>query len=230
MIDLGVIFDFNGTMFFDGAYHNRAWQLCAADLAMREITEQEVKAWIVGRTPKEILEHFLGYSLTDSMVHQFSMEKERIYRSLLVKENLLTKEKKKPELAPGLETFLNYLRNAQIPLAIASTADVQNMTLYYDMFQLERWFEWDRILIPDGKMKMKPEPDLYQAAIRKVKIRPEHCLAFEDSGAGRESAYQAGIRHIVAVTGDSWNTGLMHEPGVIASIRDFTELNEKNFK
>lgn len=224
MIDLGVIFDFNGTMFYDGSYHNRAWQMCVSDLVMHDIAERDVKAWIIGRTPKEILEHFLGYELSDSMIQQFSMEKERIYRSMLVKDE------KRLSLAPGLETYLDYLTNANVPSAIATTADLQNMMLYYDMFRLERWFEWDRIIFYDGKQKLKPEPDLYLAAIQKVQVNAKHCVAFEDSKAGVTAAYAAGIRNIVAVTGDSWNTALKHEPGVIVSIRDYTELNEDLFK
>lgn len=188
---------------------------------MKEPSESEVSAFITGHTEKEILEHFTGYSLTDSMVRQFTDEKERIYRVLIRQENL--------SLAPGLETFLNYLKAAGIPRAIATTANLENMNFYYDRFHLSRWFSWDRIIIGAGNIPLKPHPDLYLAAVGKIGLPAGQCVAFEDSDSGVQAAWGAGIRHIIGVTGDSWNTGLRNLPGVYAVIHDFTELNRENF-
>ncbi len=219
--DIGVIFDFNGTCIFDGKYHNKAWQIYIEELALKPVSDRDINVWIVGKTPKEILEHFLGYELSDNMIVQFSEEKERIYRNLIAKDNV--------SLAPGLESFLNYLLLAQVPRTIATTADLGNMNMYFERYDLGRWFRWEDIVIGSGNIPLKPHPDLYLAAINKIGLPADKIVAFEDSDSGVTAAYSAGIRHIIAVTGDSWNTSLITKPGVYASISNFTELNPENF-
>ena len=120
--DIGVIFDFNGTCIFDGKYHNMAWKTYIEELSMKPVSDRDTSLWIIGKTPKEILEHFLGYELSDNMINQFSEEKERIYRSLIAKDDV--------PLAPGLKDFLNYLLLAQVKRTIATTANLENMNMY----------------------------------------------------------------------------------------------------
>ncbi len=219
--DIGVIFDFNGTCLFDSKYHNKAWQIYIEELSLKPVSDRDVSVWIVGKTPKEILEHFLGYELNDNMITQFSEEKERIYRSLIAKDNVL--------LAPGLESFLNYLLLAQVPRTICSTADLSNMNMYFERYDLGKWFRWENVINGSGNIPLKPHPDLYLSAMKKLDLPPDKIVVFEDSDSGVEAAYAAGIKHIIAVTGDSWNTRLITKPGVYASIKDFTELNPENF-
>ena len=219
--NIAVIFDFNGTCIFDSKYHNKAWQMYIEELSLNPVSDRDVSLWIMGKTPKEILEHFLGYELTDSMVAQFSEEKERIYRKLLMEDDV--------SLAPGLKDFLNYLLLAQIKRTIASTADAWNMKMYFEKYNLDMWFKWEDVVINDGKIPLKPHPDIYLAAIEKLGVSADKIVAFEDSESGVEAAYAAGIRHIIAVTGDSWNTKLITKPGVYAQIKNYTELNPDNF-
>ena len=216
--DIAVIFDFNGTCIFDGKYHDEAWKTYVSELASREVSDEDVKEHILGKTAKEILEHFLGYELNDNMVNQFSEEKERIYRILLAKANV--------ELASGLEEFLNYLKLAQIKRAIATTANLENMNYYFDRYNLEQWFEWERVVIGAGNIPLKPHPDLYLAAMNKLEMPPEKIVAFEDSETGVKAAEAAGIRHIIVITGDSKRDDLMSHKGVIACVEDFTHLGE----
>ncbi len=141
---IGVIFDFNGTMLFDGKYHDRAWRSYIEELTMQEVSALEEKNHIKGRTPKEILEHFIGYELSDNMVNQFSEEKERLYRSYVSDDEV--------ELAPGLIKFLNYLTIAGVPKAIATTANLSNMNLYFEKYNLDMWFPWENVIIGTGNI------------------------------------------------------------------------------
>ncbi len=217
MDSIGVIFDFNGTMLFDRKYHLESWKRCVEDLSMKELTEEDVALYIDGKGSREILDHFLGEGLTDAMIWQFQEEKERIYRNMVMKDQ--------PPLAPGLETFLDYLKNAGVPMAIASSAPPSNMTMYFDEFELFRWFDWDHITNASESMPGKPHPALYQHAISLIGIPAQFCLAFEDSLVGIQSAYAAGIRNIVHVITDMPGTIPENTPGVIRTIRDFTELS-----
>ncbi|MBO4864821.1 MAG: HAD-IA family hydrolase [Eubacterium sp.] len=214
--DICVIFDFNGTMIFDGRFHDEAWKTYVEELSLVDVSEEDVEKWIKGKTPKEILEHFLGYELTDNMIEQFSEEKDRIYRSLIGRADV--------PLAPGLEDYLNYLLLAQVKRNIVSTAGPENMSYYFERYNLERWFKWEDVIIAAGDIPLKPHPDMYTAAIAKMNMPAEKTLVFEDSESGVKAAYSAGVTHIVAVTGDSKNKDLVVRPGVYRVIEDFTEL------
>lgn len=216
--DIAVIFDFNGTCIFDGKYHDEAWKTYVNELASREVSDKEIKEHILGKTAKDILEHFLGYELSFNMVNQFSEEKERIYRSLLMKAGV--------DLVPGLEEFLNFLRLAQIKRTIATTANLENMNMYFERYNLGEWFRWEDVVIGMGNIPLKPHPDLYLAAMNKLEMTPEKVVVFEDSETGVRAAEAAGIRHIIVITGDSKRDDLINHRGVIACVEDFTHLGE----
>lgn len=215
--DIAVIFDFNGTCIFDGALHDKAWRLYIEELTMKEISDEDTVLHIKDRTGKEILEYFLGYELNDNMVFQLSEEKERIYRTMLIREDV--------QLAPGLEEFLNYLLLARVKRCIATTANLENMNLYFERYNLERWFKWEEVIIGAGNIPLKPHPDLYLAAVSKLDMPTDRILVFEDSTAGVKAAAAAGINHIIGITGDSHNRSLMNHPGVMAVVNNYTELS-----
>ena len=221
--DIAIIFDFNGTCIFDGVFHDKAWQIYIEELALKEVNDEEVDKYIKGKTAKETLEHFLGYELTDNMIVQFSEEKERIYRNILVKENV--------ELAPGLEGFLNYLLLARVKRTIATTANLENMNMYFERYNLELWFKWEDVVVGAGNIPLKPHPDLFLAAIEKLGMSAEQILVFEDSEIGIKAALAAGIKHIIVVVGDKDSKGehflsreYLDRPEIIAKVEDFTEL------
>lgn len=57
---LNAIFDFNGTMFFDEAFQEKAWQQYMTEKLGRRITPEEFQTWIHGRNTGDTLEYFFG--------------------------------------------------------------------------------------------------------------------------------------------------------------------------
>ena len=83
---IGVIFDFNGTMFFDRELQLRAWATYVEELSGVSLSRKGIERHIDGRSPKEILEHFLGYELGQDTLEQLCEEKESIYRRICMEE------------------------------------------------------------------------------------------------------------------------------------------------
>ena len=164
---IGVIFDFNGTMFFDSDKHIKAWVEFTEELIGREITTKEKRVYVSNKSGREIVEHFLGYEISDDMYEQFSEEKEGIYRRLCNddKENL--------KLAPGLEQFLDFLTENNVPRTIASVAPLSNMMYYFETFDLYRMLDTEKIVYHDKRLRDKPFPDLYLVACKMVNMPPE---------------------------------------------------------
>ena len=217
---IGVIFDFNGTMFFDSDKHIKAWVEFTEELIGREITTKEKRVYVSNKSGREIIEHFLGYEISDDMYEQFSEEKEGIYRRLCNddKENL--------KLAPGLEQFLDFLTENNVPRTVASVAPLSNMMYYFETFDLYRWFDTDKIVYHDKRLRDKPFPDLYLVACKMINMPPEKCLVFEDSSIGITAAQNAGIKHIVAINGDNPSLSIDGFDYVHGMVGDFARLEE----
>lgn len=215
---IGIIFDFNGTMFFDSKLHIRAWASYVEEITSVSVNERDIEKYIVGKTGKEILEHFLGYELNQDMIEQLSEEKEGIYRKLC--------RDSKARLAPGLKKFLDFLVENNIPRTIATTANLSNVMYYFETFDLYRWFEPDKVVYHDKRYRDKPAPDLYLVACKLINKAPERCLVFEDSRLGIMAAESAGVKNIVAVKGDNPNLSVEGFKYITAVVRDYTELNE----
>ena len=217
---IGVIFDFNGTMFFDSSKHISAWTEYVEEISGVRPTQKQVERYIINKSPKYIIEHFLGYEISQDMLEQFCEEKESIYR------RLCNQDKDNLKLADGLEDFLDYLAEYNVPRTIATTASLSNVMYYFETFDLYRWFEPDKMVYHDKRLRDKPFPDLYLVACKMIDKEPARCLVFEDSSVGITAAQSAGIKNIVAVVGDNKNLQTEGFDNVKAVIKNYKELNE----
>ena len=94
------------------------------------------------------------------------------------------------DLKPGIRELLDYLDANHIPAAIASSSPVPRIRKYLAFHGLDTRF---RALCSGRDVpKGKPEPDIYLHAAAALGLRPEECLALEDSSAGIQSAHSAG--------------------------------------
>ncbi len=215
---IGVIFDFNGTMFFDSDKHIKAWTLYMEELTGEQLSDEDVDRYVKTMTGRELMEHYLGYEISDDMYEQLAEEKENIYRRLCMED------KDSLKLAPGLEKFLDYLTEFNVPRTIATTAPMSNVMFYFETFDLYRWFDTDKLVFHDKRMRDKPYPDQYLVACKMINKEPGKCMVFEDSLSGIQSATAAGIKYIVAVTGDNPNLDAKEYDTVKVSIKDYEEL------
>ncbi len=106
-------------------------------------------------------------------------------------------------LRPGVERLLREAREAGIPLAIATTTTMDNVTsLLENTLGAESigWFA--EIGAGDIVPAKKPAPDIYVWVLERLGLPPERVIAFEDSGHGVNSAADAGISRIVVTTND----------------------------
>ena len=216
-----VIFDFNGTLVFDTANHDRAWKIITSKYREKPFSDEELEKNIHGRTNKAIFEYITGRELNAAEVDKFSTEKELIYQKLC-------REDKNFRLIRGAEDFLNYLRDNKIPRTIATASNRMNVDFYVEMLHLERWFNLEKIVYDDGTLEGKPSPDIYEKAAKILQTKPEDCIVFEDAILGIESASRAGIGEIIAVVGDKSKQLSGEEKfGVKARIENFSDF-ERN--
>jgi beta-phosphoglucomutase-like phosphatase (HAD superfamily) len=91
----------------------------------------------------------------------------------------------------GVKKLLKYI-SGEYFLAIASSSAPQNIELVLDETGLDSFFEV-KVSAKEEGLESKPAPDVYVEAAERLGVRPEDCLALEDSINGVESAKNAGM-------------------------------------
>ena len=189
----GIIFDFNGTLFFDSHMHYEAWRIYSKQLRGYEFTDDEMREKMFGRTNADIIEYAINKKPTPELVEKLAKEKESMYRQMCLKdrENFI--------LSPGAKEFLTYLKQNNIPMTIATMSEWDNVEFYIKEFNLAQWFDLDKIVYANGKIPGKPAPDIYKIAAKNLNLAPKDCIVVEDALSGIKSAETAGIGMIIAI-------------------------------
>lgn len=123
MKNRGVIFDFNGTLFWDSEYQEISWDkyLEAHNIFM---TKAQKKEYIHGRNGRDTFEFLFNRKLSNWEVEQYTEEKEIFYRNECLKHKM--------ELAPGAIKLLEELKAKEIPIAIATASGKSNVNFFID--------------------------------------------------------------------------------------------------
>ena len=188
-----VIFDFNGTLYWDSPLHKKTWRKFSEQLRGTPFSEEEMIKYLLGRTNEEIIKYAIGKQPTPEMVEDYGSRKESLYRGLAKKDI------ESFHLAPGAVEFLDYLSENNIPRTIATMSDKTNVDFYIENFNVKKWFDIDKIAYADGITPGKPAPDIYLKAASNIGVSPEDCVVIEDAISGIESAKRAKIGKIIAI-------------------------------
>lgn len=219
----GIIFDFNGTLYWDSQLHYDAWREFSKIIRGVEFTDEEMRDKMFGHTNEDIIEYAIGKKPSKEMVEKYGKEKESVYRKrcLLDKENF--------KLAPGAIEFLDYLKSENIPMTIATMSEWDNVEFYIKEFNLEKWFDLDKIVYSDGTIPGKPAPDIFMIAAEKIGLAPKDCVVVEDAIAGIKSAQGAGIGKIIAIASLEPIEFYESIEGIDGIIKNFHEFDRKIF-
>ncbi len=215
----GVIFDFNGTLFFDTPFHEQAWREYARRLCHREVTDEEFRDHVHGRTNAQILAYLVGEGMSQPEIDRHGEAKEAIYRELCLSNPADF------HLAEGAEAYLDEMKRRGVPMAIATSSGYDNVAFYMEHFRMARWFDKDTFIYHDGQMRSKPYPDIYLRASAALGLPPEACMVFEDMPSGIAAARAAGVGCIIAVASALSPAYLASLDGVERVIRDYTGLS-----
>ena len=217
----GIIFDFNGTLYWDSQLHYDAWREYSRMLRGTAFTDEEMRDNMFGHTNEDIIEYAIGKKPTKEMVEKYGKEKEALYR----KRCLLDPDHFK--LAPGAIDLLDYLVENNIPRTIATMSEWDNVEFYIKEFHLEKWFDIDKIVYSDGTIPGKPAPDIFKIAAEKINLNPTDCVVVEDAIAGIKSAEGAGIGKIIAIASLEPIEFYKNIDAVDSIIKNFDEFDRK---
>lgn len=187
-----IIFDFNGTLFWDSEINYKSWYNCILRWLDVEYTLDQY-VLLNGRTTYETLEKVFPRQLNKEEIEKFSIEKDQEYLKVM------DSEKDKLSLAEGAEKLLTQLLKDNYKISIATSAPPSLMKEYENIFKLSRYFKEDYIISSDGTLPSKPNPAIYNKAIKVLNVSPRETVVFEDSKSGIISASKANVKKIIAV-------------------------------
>lgn len=175
-------------MIDNALFHEIAWMSFAKENGIT-LSKGEFKKQFYGRHNSEILPNLFNKQLTSEQINAFAREKEEIYR-----------REYKPYLkeVAGLRNLLEKLRNNNYKIAIATTSPKNNCDFVLEGLGLGDYF--DELVSSEDVSKGKPDPEVYQTALRKLGVRASQSVVFEDSPVGVAAAKAAGIFTVAVLT------------------------------
>ena len=208
MILKGVLFDFNGTLFFDSDMHMEAFRRVFPQFGKPSPFDEFIIQKCFGRTNETIYHENFDPNGTPEDIQKFEEIKETLYHQLCLESPSAFR------LVDGAEEMLDELKAQGVPFCLATGSNWFNVEFYIQHLGLDRWFSKDNMVYDDGTYPGKPAPDIYQLAARKIGLSPADCLVFEDGTSGIRSANAAGAGAVVVVYEEKYQSPLTDQTRV----------------
>lgn len=212
----GVIFDFNGTLFFDNPKHILAWSKISEEIRGCGISEEELHKYINGVPNHKVVEYLFGGKCTLEQMEKYSSLKEMYYRQFC------EEDKDSFHLVDGATDYFSYLKEMNIPFTIASASIKENIDFFVESFHLEQWMDPDTIIYDDGSYENKVE--MFKTAAQVIGVDIQDCRIIEDSKSGIQSGYKAGCKNIIVVDSAHKREEYIQLPGVTGVIETFKNV------
>lgn len=189
-----ILFDFNGVIVNDEPLHEK---LLAQILLEENLRPKPEEFWevCVGRSDRACITELFsrrGRVLTEQQLTDLIARKSEYYRRQL-------EELEKLPSYPGIEDLIFQARSAQLKLGVVSGAVLAEIELVLERLNLRQYFV--AIVAGDQIPTSKPDPTGYLRAVESLNqqfpdlsLKPQECLAIEDTFPGIEAAKRAGMK------------------------------------
>jgi len=203
-----VLFDMDGTILDSEPAHTKVLQEVIQKEVGIDISEEDIRAYIGLSDDKklEIIFKRMGikkdiYNLAD-MARKKSLENSHLVAKMYGAEELIKRMKE----------------NFAIALVTGSGRDQADF--FMESVGLKKYFK--TIVTSDDVKRNKPSPDIYLLAAEKLKMKPEECVAIEDSAVGIESAKSARMICIAVRNQYQNNPDLSKADLIVESLSDIS--------
>ena len=176
-----IIFDMDGTMFDTEPLWEKAFIRTGKELGYpftKELHDKTISSNRAGLT--RILKQELG---EDFPVEDF-IDKYVKNMELTIREDGLPTKK-------GLIELLNYLKDNDYTIAIASSSDLEAILRNLKITNIDENI-FKIIVSGDHFTRGKPDPEIFLVACHLLKVDSHDAIVIEDSNAGIKAAYRAG--------------------------------------
>ncbi len=205
----GVIFDMDGTLFDTEPLYCEAFRRAYA-LQGGKLTKEEYFRELMGATNDAIESYLAAKAPPGFDAPRFSKDWRAAWKAIIGGKRL------KP--LPGVKDLLERLCEWGVPLALASSSDMEDIALCLEAAGLAGYF-----LVRaagDEVTEGKPAPDVYLLACRRLGVEPGDCVAIEDSRRGVASALAAGMQVVWATDLPDVSAARVHKTKTLAELSE----------
>lgn len=176
-----VIFDLDGLLADTEIISLKVYQELLKDFGI-PFTEETYFREYSGHREEENVQRFLD---TYDLPWNFDQTLEKVYE---LEARILAKG---VNLKKGAKNLLAFLQREGIPIALATSSVESRARIILGSNGIMSLF--DHLVFAKDVKRSKPYPDIFLKACSDLNVLPENCLVLEDSEAGIEAAYRAGI-------------------------------------
>lgn len=182
----GFIFDMDGVIVHSNPAHKKAIQVFC-DKYNLNVSDTLLENKVYGRTNKEWIPEVFG-DISPDKLKELADEKEQLFRDMFDPEE---------NTVPGIHALLEQLQKLGLPMAVATSAPVENADYILSRLSIASFFS--AVLDSSHVTVGKPDPEIYIKASKALDKKPAQCIVFEDSIAGVQAGLEAGAR-VIGVT------------------------------
>lgn len=176
----GILFDMDGLVLDSEVLYTRFWREAAHSLGYPMTPEQSLGMRSLG---KKLGQPYLE-SLFGPAVDYTTLRNKRI----ALMDAYVEIHGIPPK--PGIFELLDYMDAHNIAAAITSSSPMESIQKHLSAVNLLHRFR--KLCSGHDIPNTKPAPDIYLLGAKELGLKPEECLALEDSPTGILSAYRAG--------------------------------------
>jgi HAD superfamily hydrolase (TIGR01509 family) len=208
MPDSAVLFDIDGTLLDTNYLHALAWRRAFLE-AGRNVPTSELHRR-VGMGSDLLIADLLGAD-ADVLGEKISAARQRFFDQL------------GPEAVAfdGARELLAAVRSHGALVVLATSAGEQDLAILGKALDADEVV--DAVVSGGDVEDAKPRPDVFLAAMQKVNLGPEHCIAVGDTVWDIAAAARSGIGCVCVRTGGSTRHELL-EAGALAVYDDVSEM------
>ena len=205
--------DIDGTLVQSNWLHAEAWQVAlheiGIDAELEEIRRQ------IGKGGDQLIPYFVPWWKQNHVKKPLEA-----YRKFVFQKDFMSRVKP----IPRLREFLLRLKDAGIRLSLASSANKEDLATYKKIAQMEDLIEEESSA--DDADRSKPHPDIFEATLKRLGLKPPEVLALGDTPYDAEAAGKAGVWTIGVMTG-GWSREDLLTAGCIEVYADVGELLDR---
>ena len=181
----GVLFDMDGLVLDTEKLYCRFWaeagRLCGFPMTMDHALAMRSLGMDLG---EEKLQSFFGPT-----AHYVPIRRKRVeLMDAYIAEHGI-------DVKPGIYELLDALDERGIPAAITSSSSQELIREHLQIHNL--YHRFTKICSAKDVANGKPAPDIYLLGAASLDLKPEECLALEDSPTGILAAYRAGCMAVM---------------------------------
>jgi len=177
----GVVFDVDGVLFDTERLTQKSWLSVSREMGRPQVGARYLE--FVGQNRADILAKMLEFFGPEFDREQFLLTCSQRSQNRMEREGV--------PLKPGVREILDFLREKNIPTALATSTNRDRTLRRMEMTGLTPYFS--AMITGDQVEHSKPDPEIYLLACKALGAAPARTLAVEDSRNGILSASAAGM-------------------------------------